>query len=458
MIPTTPATATVATTRGTVVISAVDGMAGVGKTALAVHAAHQLADRFEDGVLFTDLHGFTPGAEPTSPEHALDSLLRGLGVPGDQIPPDLTARTALYRTVLGRRRVLIVLDNAADETQLQPLLPSAPGCWVLVTSRRRLAGLDDAAHLSLPALPPSEAAALFRALVADRVNPTDDRNIEQIVSQCGYLPVAIRIAAARLRANRASTPARLLAELTDALDNGHGLDWLSDGHRAVTAALEVSYRHLTHDQQHAFRLLGLHPGSDVEPYALAALAHTTVAQAQRLLDDLHAANLVDQPVYHRYTLHDLVATYARNLAAVDPEPDRHAALDRLFDHYAHVTSAAMDLAYPWEADLRPRTPPTATPTPSLGDDQQARQWLDTELDNLLATAHYAPTRSVPTTPSTNPPPHTDTCTPAATTPTPYPAPPRTPARSRNRQPRRRTDHAASSRRDPLLAGPPRTGR
>jgi transcriptional regulator with XRE-family HTH domain len=214
-------------TRGTVVISAVDGMAGVGKTALAVHAAHRLAGRFEDGVLFIDLHGFTPGVEPISSEHALDSLLRGLGVPGDQIPPDLAARAALYRTVLAGRRVLIVLDNAADETQLQPLLPPTPGCGVLVTSRRRLAGLDDATHISLPTLPPREAAALFHALVANRADASDNHTIEQIVSRCGHLPVAIRIAAARLRTNPTSTPARLLAELTDALDNDHGLDWLS---------------------------------------------------------------------------------------------------------------------------------------------------------------------------------------------------------------------------------------
>lgn len=381
--------------RGAVVISAVDGMAGVGKTALAVHVAHRVADRFEDGVLFTDLHGFTPGVEPASPEHVLDTLLRGLGVPGDQIPPDLAGRAALYRTVLARRRVLIVLDNAADETQLQPLLPAAPGCGVLVTSRRYLAGLDDAIHFSLPALPPREAVALFRALVADRVSLTDDHTIDQIVSQCGHLPVAIRIAAARLRANQTSTPTRLLAELTDALDNGHGLDWLSDGHRAVTAALEVSYHHLTPDQQHAFRLLGLHPGRDVEPYALAALARTTLTQAQQLLDDLHAANLVNQPVYHRYTQHDLVATYTRNLAAADPETARHAALNRLFDHYAHVTSVAMNLAYPWESGHRSDTPPTATPAPPLGDARQARQWLDTELDNLLAAAHNAHNQNRP---------------------------------------------------------------
>jgi tetratricopeptide (TPR) repeat protein/DNA-binding SARP family transcriptional activator len=386
---------------GTVVISAVAGMAGVGKTALAVHAAHQLAGQFDEGVLFVDLRGFTPGADPVTPEHALDYLLRGLGVPGDQIPPDLDTRAALYRTVLARRRVLIVLDNAVDETQLQPLLPSAPGCWVLITSRRHLAGLDDAVHLSLPVLPTVDAAALFRALVADRATPADAHIIEKIVSLCGHLPLAIRIAAARLRSSRASTPARLLAELAEVLGTGKGLDWLSDGHRAVTAALDVSYRHLTQDQRYAFRLLGLHPGVDIEPYALAALADTTIDHSRRLLDHLHAVSLIDQTDYRRYTLHDLVATYASTLAHHDPEPDQDAALDRLFDHYAYTTSVAMtlahpwDAAYPWEADQRPRPPATDTPTPSLNDERRALLWLDTELNNILAAAHHAPNHGRP---------------------------------------------------------------
>jgi tetratricopeptide (TPR) repeat protein/DNA-binding SARP family transcriptional activator len=370
-------------------IAVVDGMAGVGKTALVVHAAQQLADRFDDGVLFVDLRGFTPGVYPSSALYALDALLRGLGVPGDQIPPDLDTRTALYRTVTARRRVLIVLDNAADETQLQHLLPASPGCLVLVTSRRRLAGLDDATHVSLPLLPPGEAAALFRALVGDRATSADQQTIEQIVSRCGYLPLAIRIAAARLRSSRASTPKRILGELDMARETGHGLDWLSDGHRAVAAALEASYRNLAPDQQRAFRFLGLHPGTDIEPYALAALTHTTVAVAQRLLDGLHAANLVDQQVYHRYTLHDLVASYTRTLVHQDTEPDQHEALNRLLDHYAHITSIATELAYPWPASPRPRTTTTNTPTPFLGTDSQARQWLDTELDNILAAAHHA---------------------------------------------------------------------
>lgn len=182
----------------TVVISAIEGPAGVGKTALAVHAAHHVADRFPDGVLFADLHGFTPDADPTPPEQLLDRLLRDLGVPGPQIPPDLDARLGLYRSVLAGRRVLIVLDNAAHETQVQPLLPATAGCAALVTSRRRLASLDDATHLTLPVLDPAEASALFHGLAGDRVTLADQPSIERIVAWCGWLPLAIRIAAARL--------------------------------------------------------------------------------------------------------------------------------------------------------------------------------------------------------------------------------------------------------------------
>jgi tetratricopeptide (TPR) repeat protein len=183
----------------------------------------------------------------------------------------------------------------------------------------------------------------------------------------------------------------LRGHLEHALEGGQGLDWLSDGHRAVTAALAVSVEHLTPDQQHALRLAGLHPGPDLEPYALAALADTTLDQARRLLEQLHAASLLDQPAHRRYTLHDLVADYARRLAAELPEPNRHAALDRLYDHYAATTARAMDLTYPWEAGYRPRPAAATTPTPSLPDPERAQAWLDIETDNLLAAAHHAAT-------------------------------------------------------------------
>ena len=399
----------------TVVVTAVEGMAGIGKTALAVRAAHRMADRFPDGVLFTDLRGFTPQAEPTAPEHALDHLLRGLGVPGPQIPPDLDTRIGLYRSVLARRQVLVLLDNVADETQLAPLLPTTPSCRTIVTSRRHLAGLDDATHLVLPVLDPAEAADLFRGLTGDRAKPADQPTIERIVALCGQLPLAIRIAAARLRLAPAGNPATACDELADAMATGSGLDWLSDGHRAVGAALAVSYRHLNANQQHAFRLAALHPGRCIEPYAMAALADATVDRARDLLEELHAASLIDQPAHRRYTLHDLVAAYASTLAAGLAEPDRQAAVDRVLDHYAAASSRAMNLAYPWEADHRPRPPATHTPAPGLTDEHEAHAWLDAETDSMLAAHTTPPPATEPTTSCTNPPPSAGTCGSGATT-------------------------------------------
>lgn len=365
--------------RGAVVIAAVEGMAGVGKTALAVRAAHQLADRFTDGVLFMDLRGFTPGVDPVTPEYALGYLLRGLGVSGDQVPPDLDTRTALYRTVLARRQVLIVLDNAVDETQIQPLLPSTPGCWLLVTSRRHLAGLDDAIHLSLPVLPPADAVALFRALVRDRATSADTGTIEEIVRLCGHLPLAIRIAAARLRSSRTGTPQRLLAGLTDILGGRRDLDCLSDGHRAVTAALGVSYRHLTADQQYAFRLLGVAPGPDAGVSAVARLLDVPESRAREHLQDLLAVHLVDEPKPDRFRMHDLVRLYAaQHAAAGEPAGVPTAALRRLTGYYLRSAAAASDTLLAGSPGRRGG--------PAVDSYERAMTWLETERPNLLALA------------------------------------------------------------------------
>jgi DNA-binding SARP family transcriptional activator len=341
----------------TVVISAIDGMAGIGKTALAVQAAHRLADRYPDGQLFVDLHGYTEGMPPTDPAEALGHLLGALGVAGTRIPPGLAQRSGLYRTRLAGRRVLVVLDNAATEQQVQPLLPGTAGCLVLVTSRRRLAGLDETLTVSLGTLPPDDAVHLFvRTAGEERVADQPAELIEEVVELCGRLPLAIRIAAARLRSHAAWDVAHLVRRLRD---QQHRLGELAAGHRSVTAALELSYRHLSTGDRRAYRLLGLHPGPDIDTDAAAALIGTTSAGAGPVLDRLIEARLLLEPVAGRYRFHDLIRAHAAHavttaIATVETGP----ALDRLLDHYRHAAAQAMDAAYPYEADRRPAVSPS----------------------------------------------------------------------------------------------------
>jgi hypothetical protein len=321
----------------TLVVSAVDGMAGIGKTALVVLAAHHLSDakRYPDGTLFLDLHGYS-GRTPTDPAMALERLLRGLGVPGPQIPSDLDARTGLYRSVTARRQVLIVLDNARDEEQVRPLLPGTGGSLVLVTSRRRLSGLDEADHLNLGTLAPHEAGQLFRAVAGADRDLGDDQTVEDIVRLCGHLPLAVRIAAARLRTDRSRTVtgAGLLAQPRTAQQTDR-LAILTEGDRSVAAAFAVSYRHLPADQQLAFATLGLHPGLHYEPYATAALLQITPAHAGRVLHGLEQVNLLDQPTAGRYRMHDLIRAYTTTLTETRSDAKWRAALDRLYGYYAH---------------------------------------------------------------------------------------------------------------------------
>jgi tetratricopeptide (TPR) repeat protein len=369
-------------------ICAVDGMAGIGKTALVVLAGHQLADagRFPDGTLFVDLHGYS-SIPSTDPVAALDTLLRGLGMPGPQIPPGLDARIGLYRSVTARRRILIVLDNALEETQVRPLLPGGVDSLVLVTSRRRLSGLDEADHLNLETLPPDDAAWLFRAVAGPDRDPGDQHTVEAVVDLCGYLPLALRIAAARLRADRSPVPMTGSQILTELRTEKHHdrLAALAEGDRSVAAAFALSYKHLPPDQQQAFTALGAHPGADFEPYAAAALLNTTPVHAARLLHALEQVNLLERPTPGRHRFHDLIRAYATT-AAVNDLDIRRAALDRLYAHYAYTTTNAMKLAYPHDADHEPRSlRQPSTPCPHLTDQTAAMAWLDTEQPNLLAT-------------------------------------------------------------------------
>lgn len=370
---------------GPAVISAIAGMAGVGKTRLAVHAGHLLlrAGAF-DRVLFVDLRGFhpDPAQPPADPAAVLDGFLRLLGVPGQRIPHDTRARAAAYRERLAGTRTLVVLDNAAGEEQADPLLPRTPGCLALVTSRRGLAGLHRATHLVVDVFPPDEAAELLVRQTPGVPTGPDPRAPARIARRCGYLPLALELVAGHIRA----TPGWTLTDHADRLDDRHRDRRLDTG---VQLALDLSYRHLTVPQRRLLRLTALHPGPDLDAHAAAALSDTDPSTVLGDLHRLRTDHLLREPAPGRYTFHDLVRAYASSRAEdEDPPHERHAALTRLFDYYDAAAGLAMDALYPAEAHHRPRPLPPATPTVRLTDPDLARAWLDTERTTLAAVAAH----------------------------------------------------------------------
>jgi DNA-binding SARP family transcriptional activator/tetratricopeptide (TPR) repeat protein len=374
---------------GTVVISAIDGMAGIGKTALAVHAAHRLAEKFPDGQLFIDLHGYTQGHPPRTPGDALAWLLQSLGVPPERIPTDDEQAAALYRHRLDGTATLIVLDNAATEAQVRPLLPGTGSCLALVTSRKRLKGLDDAHVISLDLLSPPDALALLRAVAgAGRVQP-EDPLADELAGLCGYLPLALRIAASLLR----HRPAWPLEHLAGQLRDQHRrVTALSDGERELAAVFNLSYASLKAPHRQLWRLLGLIAGPDLDVYAAAALAECDPVTITGLLEDLVDHNLLTAHAPGRYRLHDLLRVQARTLAEADPESEREVAMDRLLHYYAHTAQGA---SVPIAHYPRPAPDgPAPTHTPVLTEQDAARTWLRIELPNLEAAFAHARTHGL----------------------------------------------------------------
>jgi tetratricopeptide (TPR) repeat protein/transcriptional regulator with XRE-family HTH domain len=364
-------------------ICAISGMAGIGKTALAVHVAHRLADRFPDGQIFLQLHGHTPGHQPVDPADALASLLQASGIPVQFIPDGLEPRALLWRDRLAGRRMLLVLDNAASTGQVASLLPGDGGCRVLVTSRRHLGDLPGAATpVLLDVLTPAQAAQMFTRLAPRAAGSPDE--VAEMARLAGFLPLAISLLARLSARHQSWTLADLAAETRASLLT------LTAERESVAVAFEVSYRHLDSARQRMFCLLGLHPGVAFEPYAAAALAGTGLDEASALLDGLHGEGLLIETGRRRYGLHDLLRRYARDHAADLPGSER--AAERLLDYYQH-TAARADALITMQPQPGPPPAALAEPlaVPDLDDDGQALAWARAERANLLACLDHAAT-------------------------------------------------------------------
>ncbi len=313
------------------VISAIDGMGGVGKTTLAVHIAHRLADRYPDGQFFVDLQGFTVGVEPMSPMRALNILLRSIGVPPEAIPQELAERSAVWRSRLTGRRILVLLDNASDVAQVRPLLPAEPGTLVLIASRRRMTALEGAKPLSLDVMPDRDAYELFSRIVGVDRATTEPDQVTLVLELCGRLPLAIQIAAARLR----DRPSWSVSDLVGQLRRRDGrARTLVAGDRNVLTIIGWSYQHLTPMQKKLFRRLSAHPGHDFDAYTAAALSGLSLEQTEDGLEELFDINLLQQRRTGRYSFHDLVRDCAQDLHVRDDDEDaRQSTLSRLLDYY-----------------------------------------------------------------------------------------------------------------------------
>ncbi|HET7015752.1 MAG TPA: tetratricopeptide repeat protein, partial [Streptosporangiaceae bacterium] len=368
----------------------ITGTAGVGKTALAVHWAHLVARDFPDGQLYANLRGYDP-EQPLTAADALAGFLRALDVADVDIPSGTDERAALYRSLLAGRRVLVVLDNASEGEQVRPLLPGGPPCVTVVTSRDTLGGLvvrEGAQRLDLGLMSQAHAAGLLRELIGARAD-ADPEAAATLADLCARLPLALRLAA-ELAASRDGVR---LADLVTELNGGPRLDLLDangDPRTAVRAVFSWSYQHLDAATARMFRLAGLHPGAELDGYAAAALAGTTLKQAAGALDQLARAHLIDKRQPGRYGLHDLLCAYARELAAEYGADDARAALTRLLDYYLYATAEAVAALYPGERPPAPVATQAVAPMPPITEGPDAaRAWLDAQRATLNAVVAHA---------------------------------------------------------------------
>jgi tetratricopeptide (TPR) repeat protein len=365
----------------------IDGMAGVGKTVFAVHAAHKIAPHFHGGLFFVDLHGHTPGQQPFEPVDVLAALLLEDEVAPQNIPTGFDERASLWRKRMAGRRILLLLDDVISSEQIKPVLQVASQSLVLVIGRRRLTALPGALPLSLHVLKPDDAARLFVHLTGRQNLSPDDHAVIEIVRFCGYLPLAISLAAGRLKHHNTWAVSHLAADLEMAADR---LSVMTAENVSVAAAFGLGYRDLPDSLKQFFRQLGQHPGMDIDVYAAAALNDSNPEDAQRYLDILFDHHLIDEPARVRYRFHDLVREYARTLAASDLPANREAAAGRLLNYYQRTS-------YIIDRYLARRTS-AFTPVPSVigvayapnvSSYQDAVAWMETERLNLQAAVEFA---------------------------------------------------------------------
>ncbi|MDF5757661.1 tetratricopeptide repeat protein [Spongiactinospora sp. TRM90649] len=365
-------------------VVAIDGMAGVGKTCLAVHAAHGLTAGYPDAQLYVDLHGFTAGRDPLDPDAALRTLLAALDVPSEKIPQEggIEPLAACWRSELAHRRAVVVLDNAVDADQVRPLLPGAGPSVALITSRNRMLGLDEVPPVSLDVLTTQESAELLARASGDPGGSEgrlarDPESAAEVLRLCGHLPLALRLAAARLR----HRPGWTVGVLVERMAEGAG---------EFDTAFAMSVRQLDRARRRFFRLLGLFPGSTFDEYAAAALTGMPLRDARETLEDLLDAHLVQQPAVGRYRLHDLVRQHARRAATEHDSPaELEQALLRLFDYYVHAAAAADAAVSYLSLSNEVSVGPPPADLPSFAGKHAALYWFGTEYANLMAVFEAA---------------------------------------------------------------------
>ncbi|MFF7193000.1 ATP-binding protein [Streptomyces sp. NPDC008079] len=371
----------------------VTGTAGVGKTSLVLHWSHAVRDRFPDGQLYADLHGYDRRA-PVTYERVLEGFLRTLGAPADVLHADGEQMAGAFRSRLAGRRLLIVLDNAAGAAQVRPLLPATPGCLVIVTSRHRLPGLsirEGARRITLDVLDQDGSVALLRSVISGYRDGDDPVHVAELAFLCARLPLALRIAGERATRRPLTHLGELIRELRDESGRWEVLSADDDQEsEAVRSVFMWSYRALPSDAARLFRLLGLAPGPDVSDAAAAALAGIDVRTARRLLDVLAAAHMAEQTASDRFRLHDLLRAYAADRARLEETPqEREDALRRVLIWYLHTADAVQARIAPQEPRVELVPADGGPPTPAFTDEAQAMHWYAAERDNLVAAVRAA---------------------------------------------------------------------